>query len=88
MKNFICNDCNIIFEIEDKECEGYYNWECPQCGHISPKEDGLFMYNKPSNQISKQVLKKEKIFVPDMDKLDKKFGMEQLNRPYTDFIKK
>ncbi len=36
---FYCKDCNIEFEVDDKECEGYYNWKCPECQHISVKKD-------------------------------------------------
>jgi hypothetical protein len=36
---FFCKDCRIEFEVDDEECKGYYNWECPKCTHISPKKD-------------------------------------------------
>ena len=36
---FYCKNCDIDFEVDDKECEGYYNWKCPDCGDISPKKD-------------------------------------------------
>lgn len=36
---FYCKDCGNEFEINDKECEGYYNWKCPECQHIANKKD-------------------------------------------------
>jgi hypothetical protein len=36
---FYCKDCKIDFEVNDEECKGYYNWECPKCNHVSPKKD-------------------------------------------------
>ena len=36
---FFCKDCKNEFDIDDKECEGYYNWKCPACSHISTKKD-------------------------------------------------
>ena len=36
---FYCKNCNKEFEVDDKECEGYYNWKCPDCLHIANKKD-------------------------------------------------
>lgn len=36
---FFCRDCSHEFEVDDKECEGYYNWKCPSCNHIANKKD-------------------------------------------------
>ena len=36
---FYCKDCNNEFEIDNKICDGYYNWKCPKCNHIALKKD-------------------------------------------------
>jgi DNA replicative helicase MCM subunit Mcm2 (Cdc46/Mcm family) len=36
---FYCKDCNNEFNVDDKKCEGYYNWKCPKCMHIAVKKD-------------------------------------------------
>jgi|GEM_PF-5502256 len=36
---FYCKNCDKEFEVDDKECKGYYNWKCPDCLHISTKKD-------------------------------------------------
>ena len=36
---FYCKNCNKEFEVDDKECKGYYNWKCPECKYIANKKD-------------------------------------------------
>lgn len=36
---FYCKNCNKEFEVDDKECAGYYNWKCPTCMYIANKKD-------------------------------------------------
>ena len=36
---FLCKHCNNEFEVDDKECETYYNWKCPECQRIAVKKD-------------------------------------------------
>lgn len=36
---FFCKNCNIEFDVDNNECEGYYNWKCPTCNYISVKKD-------------------------------------------------
>ena len=36
---FYCKNCDIEFNVDDKECEGYYNWKCPKCNYIANKKD-------------------------------------------------
>jgi len=39
---FYCSNCENEFEVDDKECEGYYNWKCPECQLIAPKKDMMY----------------------------------------------
>jgi predicted nucleic acid-binding Zn ribbon protein len=36
---FYCKECGKDFDVDDKICEGYYNWKCPECMTISVKKD-------------------------------------------------
>jgi len=55
---FLCEDCKNEFEIDDKECEGYYNWKCPNCSHIAPLKDlryyGNFIFKCPMHTAEKR----------------------------------
>lgn len=38
---FYCKNCAKEFEVNDLDCEGYYNWKCPTCMHIANKNDKI-----------------------------------------------
>ncbi len=86
MAEFICYDCKIIFEVDDKECEGYYNWKCPECGHIAKGSKNV-NFNMPSNKVSRQKMGEFRKWKPSWNYLQKTYDNE-LYKPYDEFRKK
>jgi len=35
-QNFYCRDCDLTFELNLED--NYYNYNCPKCGYIVPRE--------------------------------------------------
>lgn len=83
---FVCKECRISFDIPLIECEGYWNWKCPECNKIAQSTKNI-SFKMPSGQVKIEKIGEYTKWKPAIGYLSKEYGLDA-SRPYTDYVKK